>query len=157
VRLHNSLCEKAKARCRRIDRAKLKGTGAPMDLFAFDINREAQPQAPDPATHEVSSVIPPPEMTLPELLTKGVEALFLYDQDVLNLQEGLTPVFYSSWDQAFHFYIQGKWTLAADLLSRFSQSFPLFDGPTQTLLQYILSCDLTPPHDWQNFRVLRVK
>ena len=48
---HNSLCEKAKARCRRIDRAKLKGTGAPMDLFAFDINREAQPQAPDPATH----------------------------------------------------------------------------------------------------------
>merc|ERR1719213_1067485 len=29
-------------------------------------------------------------MTLPELLTKGVEALFLYDQDVLNLQEGLT-------------------------------------------------------------------
>jgi hypothetical protein len=151
------LSSRAKDRCRRVDVAKLKGTGAPISLYCFDIAKDVVPTTPDSGVHAMSNVIPPPEMTLAELLTKGVEAFFQYDQDVVQLQEGVTPIFISTWDQAFNFYLQGNWSTAADLLNRFSTTYPTFDGPTQTLLQYILSCDLEPPSDWQGYRILRVK
>ena len=46
---------------------------------------------------------------------------------------------------------------ARDLLDRFSSQYPLFDGPTQTLLQHILACESEPPSDWAGYRVLRVR
>jgi hypothetical protein len=151
------LCTKARDRCRRIDVAKLKGTGAPMSLYCFDINKDEVPMPPDGAMHVMSSVIPPAEMTMPELLTKGVEALFQYDQDVVALQTGVTEAFMNYWETAFNYYLQGNWSTARDLLDRFSSQYPLFDGPTQTLLQHILACESEPPSDWAGYRILRVK
>ena len=81
------------------------------------------------------------------------------DQDVNTLQEGINLEFHSVWRQAFNMYINGSWTLAADMFKRCSSmsSNVEGDGPSECLLAYIESLDLTPPEDWDGSRKLETK
>jgi class 3 adenylate cyclase len=155
----NNLSQRARDRCRRIDTAKLKPSAAPLGIYCFDVNRDVVTLAPE--SHQVSGIIPPPEITHAELLSRGLEGYWQLDQDVVQLQEGITGeswrIFSTTWDQAFRYYVSGQWNFCVEVLHKFSQDYPAFDGPTQAMSSFILSYDLEPPSDWNGVRTVRTK
>jgi class 3 adenylate cyclase len=149
------LGQKGKDRCRLIDKAKLKHNAAPLGIYCFDINRDVVPMAPD--QHQIASIIPPPEMTHAELLSRGLDGYWGMDQDVVQLQEGVTPLMMTTWAQAYRYYSLGTWSTCIDILRNFSNSYPAFDGPTQALLTYMSMYDNVAPSDWDGYRTVRMR
>jgi hypothetical protein len=71
-------------------------------------------------------------MTVEYLQQKPSDCVFIYDQDLVLLQEGYGPEFHALWRQAFAAYVTGNWTDALLLLGKCSAMFPE-DGPTDNL------------------------
>jgi class 3 adenylate cyclase len=148
------LSENANRRCRLIDCAKIMSSIETLEIYTFDIHREVVTMAPD--QHQVGAVIAPPDMSQAELAAKGMEAYWDFDQDVVMLQSDVSQTFLASWEQAYRLYVSGDWQVAAEVLNKISTNFPIFDGPTQAILHYILSFELMPPDDWSGFRIIRL-
>ena len=113
-----------------------------MPIYTLDLNQE---MLPAPEGHQIGEVIPPAEISKESLTVKGVEWMFLLDQDIVRMQEGFNLDFHSVWRQAFQFYIDGNWSLAYDLLRKCSAmrvqaGCPDGDGPAQCLLLFMVSC-----------------
>ena len=132
----------------------VKGSAIPVGIYTFDVN-ETVILAPD--EHLVGKVIPPPEISAETLTAKGTDWMFLMDQDIVQLQEGISLEFQSAWRQGFLFYSIGNWRSAAELFHRAHSLLPYGDGPSECLLGYMKSLNLEPPSDWQGFRALDSK
>merc|ERR1719247_653857 len=143
------LSARANERCRLIDCAKIMSSIDVLEIYTFDIHKEVVTMAPD--QHQLGGVIAPPEMSQAELTAKGFDGYWDFDQDVVMLQTDVTATFRASWEQAYRLYIEGDWQVAAEVLNKISTNFPLFDGPTQAILQYMLNYELMPPDDWSDF------
>jgi len=154
-----TLSQRAADRCRKIDMVKLKPAAAPLGIYCFDINRDVVTLAPE--HHQMSGIIPPPEITHAELLSRGLEGYWQLDQDVVHLQEGISGElwrpFCQTWDTAFRYYASGQWHFCAEVLQKFTEDYPAYDGPTQAMSSFILSYELEPPSDWDGVRTVRIK
>jgi class 3 adenylate cyclase len=144
----------ANEKCRLIDCAKILGSIDAQEIYTFDIHKEVVTMAPD--QHQLGAIIAPADMSQAELASKGMDAYWEFDQDVVQLQSDVTSTFLASWEQAYRLYVSGDWQVAAEVLNKISTNFPIFDGPTQAILQYMLSYDLMPPDDWSGFRIIRL-
>lgn len=152
--LFQILAQKGRDRCRKLDVVILKGSNQPMGIFTFDVNDEIPPT---PEGHEVGQVVPPAEITSESLRNKGVDWTYVLDQDIVRLQEGITHDFHNTWRQAFHYYINGKWTSAKELFIKCSSYMPYGDGPSECLLNFVNQHDCIPPDDWAGCRTLGSK
>ena len=74
----------------------------------------------------------------------------------MRFQADVSQTFLASWEEAYKLYLSGDWQTAAEVLNKISTNFPIFDGPTQALLQYMLTYDLIPPEDWSGFRMIKL-
>jgi len=159
--MYQTLSPKARDRCRQLDVVMLKGTKTPVGIFCFDVNKKI---FATPEGHMVGQMIPPNEMTMETLAAKGVDWMFLMDQDIVNLQKGISLEFQSTWRQAFAFYIEGEWTRALEMLQKCLALMP-GDGPSEALALYMKSQGtqeeqehrLAPPADWSGSRALHAK
>merc|ERR1719387_758462 len=106
-----------------------------------------------PEAHMIGQPIPPAEMSSEALSARGVDSMYAMDQDIVQLQEGISLEFHSVWRQAFQFYTTGAWSRAAESLNR-CLDLRDDDGPSYAMLRFINSLDLQPPEDWQGWRVL---
>jgi len=105
----------------------------------------------------VGQMVPPTEISHESLSAKGVDWMFVMDQDVVQLQEGISLEFHSTWRQAFHFYIAGDWPRASEMLERCNSLLPNGDGPSECLLHYLMEHDLQAPDEWAGCRKLETK
>lgn len=151
--VHGYLSNRARDRCRKIDVVKVQEFEKPMGLFTFDTNN-AVVTAPD--GHTIGQMIPPPEITAESLQARGIDWMFVMDQDIVQLQEGMSLEFQSAWRQAFQWYTNGSWSRSIEALQRCCTILQSEDGPCGTLARYISSLELQPPEDWQGYRVLEL-
>ncbi|CAD7972034.1 unnamed protein product [Amoebophrya sp. A120] len=174
---HDLLSSKAKDRCRKLDVIMVKGSSKAIGIFTLDLHHTASQsdtggggvsgsaastvlelQAPE--GHQCGEVITTGEISKESLVGK-LGILFDMDQDLLRMQEGITPEFHTLWKQAFHLYINGAWTPAKEALMRVNamrmQLQHRADGPSECLLAYMQQLDFCPPEDWQGYRKLESK
>ncbi len=65
-------------------------------------------------------------------------------------------MFYTCFEDGFNDYIDGEWKEAYQFLLK-ARYLDKSDGPTKTILDYIKSLNLTPPSNWDGYRVLTSK
>lgn len=85
--MFNLMSVKGKEKCRKLDVVIVKGSETPIGIYTFDVN-DSVILAPD--EHLVGKVIPPPEISAETLIAKGTDWMFLMDQDIVQLQEGIS-------------------------------------------------------------------
>ncbi len=75
-------------------------------------------------------------MTVEYLQQKSTEYMFVYDQDLVQLQDGFRDEFQRVWRQGFHFYVAGNWTAAIEYFQRCSMMRSSgVDGPAESLIK----------------------
>jgi class 3 adenylate cyclase len=151
--VHGFLSNRAKDRCRKVDQVKVEGFEKPMGLFTFDVN---QAVVTAPEGHFMGQMIPPAEISSESLSARGIDWMFVMDQDIVQLQDGISLEFQSAWRQAFQWYTNGAWARSMEALQRCCQILSTEDGPSGTLARYMTSMDLEPPEDWTGYRVLEL-
>mmetsp|Transcript_10710 Transcript_10710/g.23229 ORF Transcript_10710/g.23229 Transcript_10710/m.23229 type:complete len:1012 (-) Transcript_10710:165-3200(-) len=148
------LCPKARERCRKIDTVRFvaqDGTTEPDTIFAFDFNDSSHAAPPE---HVVGEVVAPVEMPKEAILDKGVEMMFVMDQDVVHAQEGITQEFHVAWRAAFQDYSLGRWERARTTLADVDHIRPGGDGPARALLAFLDGQGPKPPPGWSGCRDL---
>jgi class 3 adenylate cyclase len=151
--VHGFLSNRARDRCRKIDIVKVADFEKPMGLFTFDTNN-AVVTAPD--GHLIGQMIPPAEISSESLSARGIDWMFVMDQDIVQLQDGLSLEFQSAWRQGFQWYTNGAWARSLEALQRCCTILNNDDGPCGALARYMTSLDMEPPEDWPGYRVLEL-
>jgi class 3 adenylate cyclase len=149
-----SLSTRARERTRKIDCIVVKGATEPIGIHTFDFN-DAIIQVPE--GHNVGQIVPVQETSVTELANKTVDFLFIMDQDIVGLQEGISIDFIASWRNAFHLYGVGSWEPALTMFQRCTNLLPDGDGPSEALIQFITDHACNPPADWQGYRRILFK
>ena len=72
------------------------------------------------------------------------------------LKKNKSDMFYQYFEDGFGDYINGDWKDAALNLEK-ARYLDKSDGPTRTILDYIKKLNLTPPNNWDGYRVLTSK
>mmetsp|Transcript_10709 Transcript_10709/g.23223 ORF Transcript_10709/g.23223 Transcript_10709/m.23223 type:complete len:1219 (-) Transcript_10709:40-3696(-) len=150
------LSTNAKERCRAIDRVKLSIRPAPTYLYSFDVPNHSGRELACPEGHLVGQAIPPGEMTIEQLVTKGVEWLFLMEQDVIVLREAVTTEALSIWRRGFDLYESGEWGRSAEHFDRMAELMGGSDGPADTLIEFMDRHHRVKPLDWKGHRDIEV-
>ena len=157
-----------KRKCRKIDIVTLKGSEKPICLYTVDVNKNIYPG---------KIVSKKDRMTLRErrsyydlkkkkLWNKFIKFNYKYTIGEIYLKQskGLrqllkknkSDMFYEYFNDGFGDYINGDWKDAALNLEK-ARYLDKSDGPTRTILDYIKSLNLTPPNNWDGYRVLTSK
>lgn len=148
----NCLCQSARDRTRKIDTVMIKGATEPTGLYHVDFSSAI---IPTPEGHELGDILPTAEITVTELRTKAIETLFTMDQDMVGLLEGISLDFITSWRGGYNLYMVGTWDHALTNFQRCSNLMPDGDGPSETLIAFILEHNAEPPEGWSGVRELQ--
>jgi class 3 adenylate cyclase len=165
---YDLLSDFMKRKCRKIDIVTLKGSEKPICLYTVDVNKNIYPG---------KIVSKKDRMTLRErrsyydlkkkkLWNKFIKFNYKYTIGEIYLKQskGLrqllkknkSDMFYQYFEDGFGDYINGDWKDAALNLEK-ARYLDKSDGPTRTILDYIKSLNLTPPNNWDGYRVLTSK
>ncbi len=165
---YDLLSDFMKRKCRKIDIVTLKGSEKPVRLYTVDINKNIHPG---------KIVSKKDRMTLRErrsyyglkkkkLWHKYYKLHYKYSIGELYIKQskGLrqllrhnkSDMFYQYFEDGFNDYIDGEWKEAYQFLLK-ARYLDKSDGPTKTILDYIKSLNLTPPSNWDGYRVLTSK
>jgi len=159
--LYDLLSADVKNLCRLIDIVTVKGSIKPVKFFTIDLNlklKKAKTIKKDftDKARRVKQIIKKKE------IKKNAEELGLYSimmekRYFKNMLRNARPIdFKLAFKQAFDFYIKGDWNLAANKLRECLKIFE-DDGPSKTLLNYILQNNCQAPSTWEGFRALTSK
>ena len=168
---YDLLSDFMKRKCRKIDIVTLKGSEKPICLYTVDVNKNIYPG---------KIVSKKDRMTLRERRSyydlkkkklwnkyKNMESfnsessigeLYLKQSKGLRqlLKKNKSDMFYQYFEDGFGDYINGDWKDAALNLEK-ARYLDKSDGPTRTILDYIKKLNLTPPNNWDGYRVLTSK
>ena len=168
---YDLLSDFMKRKCRKIDIVTLKGSEKPICLYTVDVNKNIYPG---------KIVSKKDRMTLRERRSyydlkkkklwnkyKNMESfnsessigeLYLKQSKGLRqlLKKNKSDMFYEYFNDGFGDYINGDWKDAALNLEK-ARYLDKSDGPTRTILDYIKKLNLTPPNNWDGYRVLTSK
>jgi class 3 adenylate cyclase len=150
----NCLSTRARERTRKIDCVIVKGATQPLGIHTFDLNSTIVPVGEG---HAVGQILPVAETSVAELASKTVDFLYIMDQDIVGLQEGISIDFVASWRNAYHLYVVGTWDHALTMFQKCTNLLVDGDGPSEALIQFISDNAATPPPDWQGYRKILLK
>jgi len=130
----------ARALCRKIDRVTVKGSAIPMDLWTYDMG-----------TYPVSGL-------LPLVNAEGQQEPVNVEEDARfkEIQEGIDPLFFTTFQDGVRAYLDGDWMDAKRHLTR-CHELHATDGPTQLLLRFLGARDFEAPESWPGYRELTEK
>lgn len=126
--------------CRRIDCVTVKGSEQPMTLYTYDVVT----MVPDFAN----------ERNGPDGIRLPVD--FAADPQFEQLQHGIAPGFYETFEVAVAAYIAGDWAAARDGLNAAMDLKPE-DGPSVSLMEVLERKNFCAPSGWPGYRELTEK
>mmetsp|Transcript_12565 Transcript_12565/g.40399 ORF Transcript_12565/g.40399 Transcript_12565/m.40399 type:complete len:383 (-) Transcript_12565:169-1317(-) len=152
-----NVCSKAVAsRCRLIDRAQVRGSKAPLQLYSFDLN---------PLSLEVSEKPCVPWNMRQRFKARQLlevqkrhnwhgdeESLMFKAEDICAMRACYTVEFFQIFNMGFWNYSEGEWPVARGFLIRVRHILGFEDGPSQALLAYMERHKFEAPDNWQGVR-----
>jgi len=138
-----------KERIRKVDVVKFNGKTA--GIFSFMICGQASAA---PENHKVGEVVKAEglDVTAEAVEADGAEFLFLVDQDVVQLQSGVSEQIVTAARNGLCEYLAGNWPEAQ---KHFEQALKHGeDGPSKAILEFMARYEFEAPTDWDGVREL---
>lgn len=156
-----TVCSKFVAsKCRLIDKALVRGSKTPLDLYAFDLNPKVLQVHRRPRPHwsmrqrfKARQLL---EMQKRHNWLSDEEPLFHAADEVNVMRSCFTVEFFQVFAMGYWNYNEGEWVVARRFLLRIRHLLGFEDGPSQALLAYMdlhtggQDCDA--PDTWQGVR-----
>ena len=151
---------------REIDCVMVKGSKVPLKLFTCDVVLDGIPQAGKDETLEgiEKKTAKLERKKQRDLLRKNVMSrevdlwrLFEEDAQLAAMRRNHNPKFQDIFREGFTCYIKGDWKNAKRILMFAQEAKNEFDGPINTILEFIDDHKGEPPADWAGFRELTEK
>jgi class 3 adenylate cyclase len=139
-----------KERIRKIDIIKFNGKAA--GLYSFMICGQAAASVPE--NHKVGEIVKAEglDVTAGAIEADGAEFLFLVDQDIVQLQAGISEHIVTSARTGLCEYVAGNWP---DARKHFEEALKQGeDGPSTAVLEFMARHEYEPPADWDGVRDL---
>ena len=110
----------------------------PMTIFTFDVT--------DPLPH----LFEPQFQVLEDGRTEQLPILWgsqIIQKQAKALRKSVDPRFYKQYNVGINAYIAGDWAIAEGAM-KLAKAYRPNDGPTNQILVYIRSLNMTPPATW---------
>merc|ERR1719387_2785839 len=148
-RIYTLLSLRTKERIRKVDVVKFESK--PTGLFTYTVTGQA-PAPPD--DHKLGEVIKVDglDVTAQAIEKDGAEYIFLVDQDVVQLQQGVSEEMLTNFRQGLTEYCSGEWGEAQKYLEKALEHGE--DGPSRFLLKFMGRFEFEAPADWDGSRDL---
>lgn len=147
----------AKEHCRKIDVVTVKGSSVPMPIYTYDtLQDQIFPQLRTPKYTNLDL-----ERVLRTQADEYDASFWAQDEDLIQLRCLSTREFRSTFHEGLEHYLAGNWKKSRAYFQKANElmveSDIKFDGPSETLLNYMKLRQWECPTDWKGCRPLTSK